>query len=84
MATFTLKPEPDGLGYHYGSFTDDAGNVTRVDILPPASEWRGNMKPAQHLDPTQWIVYADGEEIARVARREEIAVILPQRLAPPA
>ncbi len=69
----TLKPEPDGLGYIYGTLIDDDGEVYRVNVLPPAPQWRGDLKPGDGLPhPTDWIVYLDGDEIARVSRREDI------------
>jgi len=73
MARLELKPERDGLGYYYGQYVDDDGNSVRVDILPPRSE----AKPAyvfdnSAADPTHWIVYADGEEIARIEWRDDL------------
>lgn len=62
-----LKPEPDCFGYIYGRLVDDDGDVYRLYVLPPASEWRGDMKSGDdHPHPTDWIVYLDGYEIARV------------------
>ena len=72
-----LKGAPDGFGYLYGQLIAADGTITRVDILPPASEWRGDMKPSNGLPHlTDWIVYADGEEIARVSRRENLVDVL--------
>jgi hypothetical protein len=82
MATFALKPMPDGFGYIYGIHTADDGTTTRVDILPPLSDWRGDIKPGQ-IDPVQWILYADGVEIARVSRRDDIATAVAGKLPAP-
>ena len=68
-----LKPAPDGFGFLYGQLFAPDGAVAHVDVLPPVGEWRGNMKLADYPPhATDWIVYADGEEIARVARREDL------------
>ena len=70
-----LKSEPDGFGYIYGQAHAPDGEVYRVNILPPASHWRGDMKPGE-IDPTHWIVYLDGDEIARLERREDLETLL--------
>lgn len=66
-----LKPEPDGMGYLYGRLLLPDGDSRRVDILPPRPFWRGQNEPSG-LEPRQWIIYVDGDEIARVERGEEI------------
>ena len=66
-----LKPDPDGFDYRYGEAVTTDGKVYRVNILPPLTHWRGDIKPGE-IDATQWIVYIDGDEVARVARREDI------------
>lgn len=78
--TITLKPEPDGMGYLYGTLNLPDGTTMRLDVLPPAPAWRGTIQPAE-IDPTQWIIYAEGEEVARVARQQDIIAILQQRFA---
>ena len=77
-----LKSQPDGLGYLYGTYRDTNGDSYRIDILPPAADWRGDMKPGA-VDPTHWIIYVDGEEIGRVTRRADIATILTKSLPAP-
>ena len=68
-----LKPEPDGYGYLYGQVLAPDGGVYRVDIMPPVPHWRGDTKLGPDLPhPTDWIVFVDGDEIARVARREDL------------
>lgn len=80
-----LKPEPDGMGYIYGNISDESGRTHRVDIMPPLTHWQGAMKPtgesAPH--PTQWVVYVDGEETARVERDHDIEGAILDRLAAP-
>ena len=79
----TLKDEPDGFGFIYGQYVDADGDVYRVDIMPPATEWRGDMKPSGHLPhPTDWVIHIDGEEIARVRRREDITSAVVKCLPP--
>ncbi len=76
-----LRPEPDCMGYLYGRLLLPDGDSRRVDVLPPRPFWRGQNEPSG-LDPTQWIIYVDGEEIARVERREEIAQLAFDQLLP--
>lgn len=69
----SLKPEPDGFGFIYGTLITEEGEVYRVDIMPPANEWSGSMKPSGGLPhPTDWVIHLDGDEIARVRRRDDI------------
>lgn len=81
MTKLSLSREPDGLGYHYGQWTDDAGNSTRINVLPPRSLWRGDTMPAG-ISNLHFIIYADGEEIARVTGREDISDALSANLLP--
>lgn len=77
---FELKPEQDGLGYFYGRF--DMGDESyRIDILPPSTQPRPFFLEANTAaDLALWIVYVNGEEIARVPTREEIEALLVSRL----
>jgi len=81
--TLVLKPEPDGFGFLYGTITDARGNSRRVDIMPPLPCWRGDVKldgrSAPH--PSHWVTYLDGEEVARVGRRDELEAALIAALA---
>ena len=74
-----LKPEPDGMGYLYGRLLLPNGDSRRLDVLPPRPFWRGQAAP-DGIHPTQWIIYVDGEEIARVERREQISELAFDRL----
>lgn len=68
-----LKPDPDGFGFIYGHLFSPDGEVYRVDIMPPAGEWSGDMKPTGDLPhPTDWVIHLDGDEIARVRSREDV------------
>ena len=83
MGTLTLKPEQDGLGYFYGTYGTDDGDSIRVDVLPPKSYPRPMFvaaSDAQH--DTLWIVYADGEEVARVASRDDVTTLDIGKLLP--
>lgn len=61
-----LKTRPDGYGYIYGVWQDGEHSI-RVDIMPPRAHWVGDMMlPDRPPHQTDWVVYADGEEIARV------------------
>ena len=80
MSAIKLKAEPDGLGYIYG--TVRKGDMhQRVDILPPASDKRHWSNPfivsgATEPDPQRWTVFLDGEEVGRVATRDDIAALI--------
>ena len=61
-----LKTRPDGYGYIYGVW-QDGEETMRVDIMPPHMHWDGDiMMPDRPPHETDWVVYADGEEVARV------------------
>lgn len=84
MGKLSLKSEQDGMGYYYGDYTTDDDRRCRVDVLPP----RSHPRPCFVMDnsaahDTEWIVYADGEEIARVLRREDIETALACKVVPP-
>ena len=75
-----LSPNPDGYGFHYGTVDVD-GEVLRVNVLPPIALWKGDMKlPKYQPHETDWIVFVNGEEIARVRRREDLGELVHQRL----
>lgn len=69
--TLALKPMPDGLGFIYGMLISHDGTSYRIDIMPPLPHWRGDIQgegtSAPH--PTDWVIYVDGDEIARVAEK---------------
>ena len=73
-----LKPEPDGFGYLYGQVFAPDGAVYRVDIMPPDGAWRGDIRLTGQGAPhaTDWVVYMNGEEIARVRKREDLAAAM--------
>jgi hypothetical protein len=71
-----LSAEPDGFGFFYGWVERDGEHV-RVDVLPPEHLWRGDLELEGHKpDPKAWVIYLDGEEFARVERREDLAAVL--------
>lgn len=64
---------PDGYGWLYGHLTDAAGNhLARVEVMPPVSEWAGDVVCPGYEPGVEWVVYLDGEEVARVEHRSEI------------
>jgi hypothetical protein len=70
-----LSAEPRG-GYYYG-WVERRGELVRVEVLPPAHLWRGEVElPGWKPDAHTWIVYMNGREFARVERHEDIAVAL--------
>jgi hypothetical protein len=53
------------------------GERVRVDVLPPEHLWRGDIKfEGQKPDPKAWIIFLDGEEFARLDRREDLPAVL--------
>lgn len=75
-----LSANPDGYGFHYGTVDVD-GRVHRVNVLPPIALWKGDMKlPNYEPHEADWIVFVNGDEIARVRRREELGERIEQRL----
>jgi hypothetical protein len=76
MSRLKLSAEPDGFGFFYG-WAERDGERVRVDVLPPDHLWRGDIKlEGQKPDAKAWIVYMNGEEFARVERREDLAAVL--------
>ena len=83
MAKLTLKPEQDGSGYFYGQFIGDDDSVVRVDVVPPRSHPRPYfVMDNDHMHATDRIVFADGQEIARVKQREDIDTLDIVKLLP--
>ena len=83
MAKLNLRPQPDGYGFLYGELVTDTERH-RVDILPPLPAWNGDIVLEGFApDPTHWIVYVHGEEIARVEKRLDLEPILTARLLLP-
>lgn len=77
-----LKPEQDGMGYYYGTLDVGEDHVYRVDVLPPSSEPRPHFVIAnERMHPTDWIIYLDGEEIARVRKLEDVEGAVVRTLA---
>ena len=71
-----LSAEPDGFGFFYG-WAERNGERVRVDVLPPAHLWRGDIElEEQKPDPKAWIIYLDGQEFARLERREDLPAVL--------
>jgi hypothetical protein len=71
-----LSAEPDGFGFYYGSVWCNGEHV-RIDLLPPAHLWRGDVElEGQKPDPKAWVLHLNGEEFARVERREDLQVAL--------
>jgi len=68
-----LSEAPDQYGFFYG--TAQLGEqFSRVNVLPPRAQWAGGeMLEGYKPDDKKWIVYADGEEIARMEKRADIA-----------
>ncbi len=60
-----LNPVPDAYGFIYGQ-ARLGDQLFDVNVLPPKSEWRGQFKLDGYVSAEHdWIVYVDGEEVAR-------------------
>jgi hypothetical protein len=71
-----FSAEPDGFGFFYG-WAERNGERVRVDVLPPDHLWRGDIKlEGQKPNSKAWALYLDGEEFARVERREDLDAVL--------
>ena len=70
-----LSEDPNG-GFYYG-WVERNGELTPVEVLPPAHLWRGDVRvEGWKPDASAWIVYINGHEFARLERPEDVAVAL--------
>jgi hypothetical protein len=77
MGSLTLKPEQDGMGYFYGQYVTADGEPVRVDVLPPLSHPRPSfVVSTEGRHETDWIIFADGEEVGRVKEQAAIEATL--------
>ena len=69
-----LSVRPDGYGFLYGVRIAGEESI-RVDIMPPKTHWQGDTV-LQSCPPhdTDWVILADGSEIARVQADDRFAV----------
>ena len=77
-----LKSEPDAYGFLYGEVVSERGETLRVDVMPPASEWRGQVR-LEGFEPhaTEWVAYLEGEKIAQAASKDELFAVTSAHLA---
>ena len=67
-----LNPVPISYGFIYGQAHRDTG-YHNVNVLPPKNRWYGQMKlDGYEPHETDWILYVDGEEVARVKERGSV------------
>ncbi len=79
-----LNPEPDGYGFVYGKVWDAQGEIHDVNILPTVPLWRGQtMLKGFEPDASDWVLYLDGEEIARVSSGAELERLVVAHLPAP-
>ena len=49
--------------------------------MPPKSHWRGDIMLTENPPhETDWVIYADGEELGRVRKADDLAGIIGERL----
>ena len=67
-----LNPVPDAYGFIYGQAHRDT-DYHNVNVLPPKHRWQGQFKlDGYEPHETDWILYVDGEEVARVQERASV------------
>ena len=67
-----LNPAPDAYGFIYGQLHHGAQHHN-IKVMPPVAHRKGRFELEGHEpDKTNWILYIDGAEVARVRRREDI------------
>jgi hypothetical protein len=75
-----LSQRVDGFGFIRGE-ARKGGTVVHVNMLPPEPLWAGSIMLEEHQpDPKMWLVFADGELIAKIARLEDVGAALAQLL----
>lgn len=68
-----IKPAPDAYGFRYITFTGTDGKTISFSILPPKEHWSGErVLTGYEPHSTDWIVYANGEELFRVAQLDDV------------
>lgn len=73
MTGLKLNERPDGMGFYYGTYTNDHHQTFNVNLLPPRREWDGDMCiPGLEPDSEQWIAFVDGVEIGRVQLTKDV------------
>lgn len=75
-----LNPAPDTYGFLYGQ-ARRGDELFNINVLPPRSQWRGHVKLTGFTpDEHDWIIYLDGEEVARAPRAAAVQGALKQAL----
>jgi len=70
----TLNEAPDGYGYFYGTL-QRGEEIERLNIMPPLPYWSGDDKQGKYAPhATQWVVYLNGEEVARATSINQLKV----------
>lgn len=72
MISIELKPMPDGFGFQYG-IARQGGRILNINVMPPQAQWAGDFKlEGYEPHPSDWVLYVEGEEVARVQSRAEV------------
>ena len=83
-ADINLKAMPDGFGFIYGDGIDARGDSRRINIMPRLPYWRGDIKlDTNGPHATDWVLYVDGDEVARALSRAELETALERFLQEP-
>ncbi|MGD9670778.1 MAG: hypothetical protein AB7U75_17320 [Hyphomicrobiaceae bacterium] len=67
-----LKARPDGYGFEYG-VARRGGRILNINVMPPQAHWDGDFElEGYEPHPTDWVLYIEGEEVARLQERAGI------------
>ena len=70
--TVDLNPMADAYGFIYGQ-AHRTGTFHNINVMPPLKYWQGQYKlDGYEPHETDWVLYVDGEEVARVHKRTDI------------
>lgn len=69
-----LSVRPDGYGFLYGVWIAGEESL-RIDIMPPKAYWQGDtVLDTCRPHETDWLIFADGREIARVEAKDRFSL----------
>lgn len=75
-----LSNRPDEYGFLYGRLKHGDEEYS-VNVMPPKMSWSGG-QTLDGFEPhdTDWVLYLDGKEFARVQQKDEIEIQYKQKL----
>ena len=77
--TLLLDTSPDTYGWLFGRWIAPDGERVSVLVMPPLDHWNGSaVLDGNEPHPTDWVVFVEGQEVARVDKRVSIDTALRQ------